>query len=191
MDAYGANSRIRCGCFHPFEKENEPTKVWRCTRDKLTTLRLIVVLRNPTHHEHRIMGSFVEHANIAVTDVDAAISFFSTAMPDFWVRHDSGRGANRWVHFGTDVTYISINQIPDPVEGQFEGDCPGYQHIGFVVEDVDALRARMLSAGYREGFHPKPHPHHKRVYFIDNDGMEYEFVQYYSDDFTKRNDYDL
>lgn len=82
-------------------------------------------------------------------------------------------------------------QIPDPVEGQFEGDCPGYQHIGFVVEDVDALRARMLSAGYREGFHPKPHPHHKRVYFIDNDGMEYEFVQYYSDDFTKRNDYDL
>ena len=65
-------------------------------------------------------------------------------MPDFRVRHDSGHGAKRRVHFGTDVTYISINQIPDPVEGQFEGDCPGYQHIGFVVEDVDALRARIL-----------------------------------------------
>ncbi len=26
---------------------------------------------------------------------------------------------------------------------------------------------------------------------LENDGMEYEFVQYYSDDVAKRNDYDL
>ena len=49
----------------------------------------------------------------------------------------------------------------------------------------------MLTAGYREGFVPEPHPYRKRVYLLDNDGIEYEFVQYYSDDFAERNDYDL
>ena len=137
------------------------------------------------------MESYVEHANISVTDVNEAIRFFTTAMPDFRVRHDTGTGAKRWVHLGTDATYIAINQMPDPAEGQFQGGSPGYNHVGFVVTDADALRARMLAVGYQEGFVPEPHPHRKRVYFMDKNGMEYEFVQYYSDDFAKRNDYAL
>ncbi len=137
------------------------------------------------------MESYVEHANISVTDVDEAIRFFTTAMPDFRIRHDTGPVDNRWIHLGTDTTYISINQMPDHAEGRFQRGSPGYNHVGFVVADADALRSRMLAAGYQEGFVPEPHPHRKRVYFIDNNGMEYEFIQYYSDDFAKRNDYDL
>ncbi|MBT3382012.1 MAG: VOC family protein [Lentisphaerae bacterium] len=137
------------------------------------------------------MESYVEHTNISVTDVDKSIRFFSTAMPDLRVRHDSGPGPKRWVHLGTDVTYISINQMPPPAEGEFECHRPGYNHIGFVVSDADVLRERMLEAGYQEGFVPEPHPHRKRVYFIDNDGMQYEFVQYYSDDVAEKNDYEL
>ena len=137
------------------------------------------------------MGSCVEHANIAVTDVDEAIRFFSSAMPDFRVRHDSGPGPKRWVHLGTDLTYLSVNQIPDPAGDKFERHAPGYNHLGFAVEDADALRQRMLAAGYKEGFVPEPHPHRRRVYFIDPDGMENEFVQYFSDDTAERNDYDL
>jgi len=137
------------------------------------------------------MESYVEHTNISVSDVDEAIRFFTTAMPDFRVRHDSGPGPKRWVHLGTDCTYMSINQVSDPAEGQFKRLYPGYNHIGFVVEDADALRERMLSAGYREGFVPEPHPCRKRVYFVDNDGMDYEFIQYYSYDILKKNDYDL
>ena len=137
------------------------------------------------------MESYVEHTNISVTDVDEAIRFFTTALPDFWVRHDSGPGPKRWVHLGTDTTYISINQMPDPAGAKFLRHRPGYNHVGFVVEDADTLRERMLAAGYQEGFVPKPHLYRKRVYFIDNDGIEYEFVQYYSDDFAERNDYDV
>ena len=133
------------------------------------------------------MESYVEHMNISVTDVDEAVRFFRTAMPDFRVRLDSGPGPERWVHLGTDTTYVSINQMPPPAEGRFESHRPGYNHLGFVVADTDALRDRMLSAGYKEGFIPDKHPHRRRVYFIDNDGIEYEFVQYYSDDPKKRN----
>ena len=137
------------------------------------------------------MESYMEHANISVTDVDEAIRFFTTALPDFRVRHDSGPGPHRWVHLGTDTTYFCLTQMEEPAEGSFERRQPGYNHVGFAVEDADALRERMLAAGYREGFVPDPHPHRRRVYFIDNNGMEYEFVQYYSDDFAERNDYCL
>lgn len=135
------------------------------------------------------MESYVEHTNISVTDVDEAIRFFTLAMPDFRVRHDSRPGPTRWVHLGTDSTYISINQMADPAKGKFVCSAPGYNHVGFVVADADALRQRMLAAGHREGFVPEPHPHRKRVYILDGNGMEYEFIQYYSDDFAKRNDY--
>ncbi len=135
------------------------------------------------------MESYVEHTNISVIDVDEAIRFFTTAMPDFKVRHDSGPGPTRWVHLGTDTTYISINQMPAPAGGQFKCSSPGYNHVGFVVADADVLRERMLKAGYREGFVAERHPHRRRVYILDSNGMEFEFIQYYSDDFTKRNDY--
>jgi len=35
------------------------------------------------------------------------------------------------------------------------------------------------------------HPHRKRVYFHDADGNDWEFVQYFTADVAKRNDYDL
>ena len=71
--------------------------------------------------EDYTMGNYLEHANIAVTDVDKTIQFFRAAMPDFQVRHDSGRGSGRWVHLGTDVTYIAINQMAGPAEGWHRG----------------------------------------------------------------------
>lgn len=137
------------------------------------------------------MESYVEHTNISVTDVDEAIRFFTLAMPDFRVRHDSGPGPRRWVHLGTDTTYISINQMPEPAAGQFRCTSPGYNHVGFSVADANALRDRMLRAGYREGFVAESHPHRRRVYILDKNGMEFEFIQYYSDDFSQRNDYVL
>ena len=137
------------------------------------------------------MESYMEHAKISVTDVEEAIRFFTTALPDFRIRHDSGPGPQRWVHLGTDTTYLCLTQMEAPGAGSFERRQPGYNHVGFVVEDAGALRVRMLAAGYREGFVPDPHPHRQRVYFIDNNGMEYEFVQYFSDDYSERNDYCL
>ena len=76
------------------------------------------------------------------------------------------------------------------------GGCVRDRLLGIPVNDIDwvvtgATTERMLAAGYREGFVPEPHPYRKRVYFVDDDGLEYEFVQYYSDDSAERNDYAL
>ena len=68
---------------------------------------------------------------------------------------------------------------------------PGINHLGYEVSDVDALRTRLLAAGYRESTVPNAHPQRKRVYFYDPEGNDWEFVQYFSDDPAERNDYDL
>src|SRR6185503_8297464 len=97
-------------------------------------------------------------------------------------------GKERWVHIGTEDTYIALGESKD--EGKsayYEGT--GVNHLGYVVDDAEAVKARLLKAGFKEGFVPAPHPHRRRVYIYDPDGMEWEFVQYLSEDPAKRNDY--
>jgi len=66
---------------------------------------------------------------------------------------------------------------------------PGVNHLAYEVDDVEALRERLRSAGYRDSTVPNRHPYRKRVYFYDADGNDWEFVQYLSDDPAKRHDY--
>lgn len=136
----------------------------------------------------------LEHANLVVRDVDAAVRFLQTAFPHFRVRHEgtSWRGA-RWLHIGDDDTYLAINEATEdasepwvPYAGK-----PGLNHLGYEVDDVDALRARLSAAGYRDSTVPNVHPHRKRVYFYDSEGNDWEFVEYSSDDPALRNDYEL
>jgi len=136
----------------------------------------------------------LEHANLCVGDVDAEIAFLKTAFPEFRVR---GQGVNamgtRWVHVGTDDTYIALTGAKAPrSESQtpYTGR-PGLNHLAYEVDDAAALRERMLEAGYRESTVPNAHPFRTRIYFYDPEGNDWEFVQYLTDDPAKRNDYDL
>lgn len=64
-------------------------------------------------------------------------------------------------------------------------------HLGFEVEDAAALRERLRAAGCQESTFSNNHPYRKRVYFYDPEGNDWEFVQYLTDDPTKRHDYAL
>ena len=134
------------------------------------------------------MVNQLEHANIRVRNIDEAVKFLTTALPNFAVRGGVMAGEDRWLHIGTDDTYLALNEDPsDPVRHG-----PGLNHIGFVVDDAEAVRARLVQAGYQEGFVvDRQHPSRKRIYYLDGSGMEWEFVQYYSDDPAERNDYSL
>jgi catechol 2,3-dioxygenase-like lactoylglutathione lyase family enzyme len=140
------------------------------------------------------MSTRLEHANLAVHDVDATLRFLQTAFPDFRIR---GEGKNwqgaRWVHIGNDETYVAVNEAPEPAAEQWVpyAGKPGTNHLGYVVDDVDALRARMLSVGYRDSTVPNNHPHRRRVYFYDTEGNDWEFVQYLTEAVDERNDYAL
>ena len=132
------------------------------------------------------MKPYVEHANIYVSSLDESVRFLTTALPDFQIR---GRGTNNgieWLHIGTDLTYLALNETAD----QQAIHASKLNHIGFVVDDVASVKVRLLDAGYEEGFVSGPHEHRKRLYFLDNDGLEWEFVEYLSDESTQRNDYE-
>lgn len=136
----------------------------------------------------------LEHANLSVRDVEEMIRFLKTAFPEFRVR---GQGVTdigtRWVHVGTDSTYIALSQSTiEPVEPWAPyGGRVGTNHLAYEVDDVEAMRQRMSAAGYKESTPPNAHPFRKRLYFYDAEGNDWEFVQYLSDDPAERNDYTL
>ena len=139
------------------------------------------------------MAVRLEHANLTVRDVDGMIRFLETAFPEFKVRREGGSGASRWVHVGTADNYIALNPASAkpgfpwmPYSGR-----PGVNHLGYEVDDAEALRQRLLAAGYKESTPANAHPYRKRVYFYDSEGNDWEFVQYLSPDPALRNDYDL
>lgn len=139
------------------------------------------------------MAARLEHANLCVRDIDATIRFLQTAFPEFAIRRDAiDPDGTRWVHIGTDETYLALSQVTadslerwEPYAGK-----PGMNHLGYEVDDADALRKRMVAAGYQDSTVSNSHPHRKRVYFYDPDGNDWEFIQYLSDDPRERHDYE-
>ena len=80
----------------------------------------------------------LEHANLFVRDIDATIHFLQTAFPEFRIRLDGmdPRGF-RWVHIGTDDTYIALTQSTiEPKEPwtPYVG-LPGVNHLAYEVDD--------------------------------------------------------
>ena len=136
----------------------------------------------------------LEHANLIVRNVDATIRFLQTAFPEFESRYDSLEAKpddDRWVHIGLDETYLALNQATEQPGEQWKpySGRPGVNHLGFEVGDADALRERMLAAGYQESTPANDHPARKRVYFYDPDGNDWEFVEYLTEDLARRHDY--
>jgi len=133
------------------------------------------------------MPTYLEHANLNVTDLDGLVLFLRTALPEFRVRHDgAGPDGIRWVHVGTDDYYVALNERrPEDTRDR------GFNHLAWVVDDVVALRDRLRAAGFQETGVAEEHPHRRRVYFHDRDGREWEFVQYLSENSVERHDYTL
>ena len=62
-----------------------------------------------------------------------------------------------------------------------------------MVDDLDGIVTRLSAAGYE--LSPMSvmtgHPHRRRAYFFDNNGVEWELVEYLSETIEERNDYAL
>ena len=135
----------------------------------------------------------MEHANVSVRHIDESVRFLMAAFPEFEVRREGLKNGHRWMHIGTDDTYIALNettQSRDENQEPYNGK-PGVNHLGYEVDDVEALRDRLTAAGFKDSTYPNSHPHRKRVYFYDADGNDWEFVQYFTNDVALRNDYEL
>ena len=134
---------------------------------------------------------YMEHANITVSNLERSIQFFQTAFPDFKVRGGGTNNGKNWVHLGNDSTYLALNSHVDQDIDLHEKnyDKNGYNHVGFVVEDVDKIADRLLAAGFKRDYPKQIEQFRIRDYFADDDGNEFEFVEYLTNDIEKRNSF--
>lgn len=135
----------------------------------------------------------LEHVNLVVTDIDPTLTFLKIAFPEWSIRGEGQsewRGRpRRWVHFGDDDTYVTLNDHGDGEQRDLKGYDPGLAHVGFVVSSLDAIVERLKRAGYTPHHLGEDHPHRKNNYFIDNEGLEFEFVEYLSVNPAEKNLY--
>jgi catechol 2,3-dioxygenase-like lactoylglutathione lyase family enzyme len=140
------------------------------------------------------MSVRLDHANLSVRDLDGTIRFLKTAFPEFRIRGQGTTWAGtRWVHVGTHEVYLALSEATAETAERFEpySGKPGTNHLGFEVDDAEAVRARLVAAGYEDSTVPNAHPHRRRVYCRDAEGNDWEFVQYLSADPAERHDYAL
>lgn len=138
------------------------------------------------------MKAYIEHINLTVPNISKTLEFLQVAFPEGKVRGEGGREDGRpWIHFGDEVSYLAISQGSNDRDQVVQGyDAVGFNHLAFVVEDVGSLAKRLRATGYEEKplFEEKIEARH-RVYFIDGNGFEFEFVQYFTEEFGRSNEY--
>lgn len=124
-------------------------------------------------------AGILEHANFSVSDPQRTADTLCDLF-DWRVRWsgDAIHGGTTF-HVGGDDSYVAIyarngmRKAP-PNDYMTVG---GLNHIGVVVEDLDAVEARVLAAGFETTNHGDYEPG-RRFYFHDQDGIEFEVVSY-------------
>ncbi|WP_087023080.1 VOC family protein [Thaumasiovibrio subtropicus] len=142
------------------------------------------------------MKSYVEHANIVVVDPEHTIHLLTAAAPDWQVRGsgvmDNWFGKTvTWYHVGTEDTYVTIQGGGEGEATPWTSHLTGLKHLGIVVENLDEAIQRLEEAGYSIDHFGGDHPHRKSAYYVDKHGLEFEFVEYFSERPEERNDYTL
>lgn len=136
----------------------------------------------------------LEHANLVVTDMKPTLEFLKAAFPHWRVR-GGGKGSwsgkpREWLHVGDDETYISLSDNGEGAPRDLKGHAPGLAHLAFEVSGLDGLKARLAEAGFEITNPGNPTDHRRNVYYVDGNNIEYEFVEYLSDNPDEKNRYD-
>jgi len=133
---------------------------------------------------------YLEHANITVNDIKESVLFFQTAFPHFIIR-GGDEDLKHWLHLGDDFTYIAIQQAVQDLGNTYTKnyDKIGINHIAFVVSNIENLANRLLAGGYKRDYPTQLEKFRIREYFADEDGNEFEFIEYLSDNIEERNSF--
>ena len=121
----------------------------------------------------------IEHVNVTVTDPDRSAAVLCRLFG--WHVRWQGNAIHggRSVHVGRDDAYIALYAPPNLTDRDADSYVTrgGMNHIGVVVDDLEAAEQRVLAAGFKTHNHGDYEPG-RRFYFNDEDGIEYEVVHY-------------
>jgi len=121
---------------------------------------------------------FIEHVNLTVRDPHRTAELFVTLF-DWHIRWD-GEALNggHTVHVGDERLYLALYTQDGPATpaDTFIKGRP-FNHVGILVDDLDAMERRVKDAGLIPFAHGDYDPG-RRFYFLDPDGIEFEVVSY-------------
>ncbi|MFQ5557943.1 MAG: VOC family protein [Acidimicrobiales bacterium] len=123
---------------------------------------------------------FIEHVNMTVRDPRRTADVLQRVFG--WRTRWEGPSLEngRTIHVGTDTHYLALYTHPDVPDEPHTTDhdtVGGLNHVGVVVDDLDAVERRVLAEGITTFNHADYEPG-RRFYFLDGDGVEYEVVSY-------------
>ena len=121
----------------------------------------------------------LEHVNFTVSDPDRTAALLVELFG--WRVRWAGPSLNngRTVHVGNENDYLALYTQKDaqPKSADNYDRHGGLNHVGVLVEDLDATEQRVLDAGLKPFNHASYEPG-RRFYFLDPDGIEFEVVSY-------------
>lgn len=121
----------------------------------------------------------LEHLNVTVRDPDATAAMLVEIFG--WRLRWQGAAIHggRSVHVGGADSYLAVyaGLGAQVAAGNSYGLRGGLNHIGIVVDDLDAVEARVKAQGYEPVNHADYEPG-RRFYFREENGIEIEVVSY-------------
>ncbi len=125
------------------------------------------------------MTALFEHVNYTVSD-PAATAAWMQKLFGWHIRWEGDAMAGGHTkHVGTETHYVAL-YAPDVTIDALNDSYTltgGLNHIAVIVDDLDATEDAIKSHGFKTGNHGDYEPG-RRFYFHDDDGIEYEVVQY-------------
>ncbi len=124
-------------------------------------------------------SAMLEHVNVTVSDPQKTAALLCELF-DWKIRWEGPAKLGGYtVHVGNDDSYLAVyayaqSEAPATLSYAQRG---GLNHIGVVVEDLQAIEQRVVDLGYKPYNHGDYEPG-RRFYFDDNDGIEFEIVAY-------------
>lgn len=122
---------------------------------------------------------FLEHINLTVSDLQRSIDLYCDLLGLHVRWQGTTSDGTPAAHVGDDRCYLALFQSsPDLADRPaVDYNAVGLNHFGFVVDDLDAVRARLTKHGLSPHLEADYEPG-RRLYFHDPDGIEVEFVEY-------------
>ncbi len=125
----------------------------------------------------------LEHVNVTVSDPKRTAQMLIDLF-GWTVRWEGSAmaGAGYTVHVGSDASYVALYSGSEPDQTVPKQDASyqtrgGLNHIGVVVDDLDAVEDRVKAMGLIPKSHADYEPG-RRFYFDDPDGVEIEVISY-------------
>ncbi len=117
----------------------------------------------------------IEHANLTVSDIERSSAFFQKLLGWHERWRGEGRDHGETIHVGNDATYLALYTDHEAHDRFAKGE--PLNHVGLLVDDLDAAEKIVVDAGLETWGHDDYDPG-RRFYFFDWDGIEFEIVSY-------------